>query len=763
MLIGLILAVVGLNLAVVGLVATGKSYASGSTGTVTAPTAPAGPYADGQTITVSGTGFSTRASGNTMEIIECADPDGTVANLPQDNSSCDGTTQNSNTIVPATDGSFTDQYPITELDTVVSGGGYESNINCNATNYCVLWIGEDDVGNFTGTTAQPVAFSPPFLINPAPTTEPTTLTTTLSGGGQSGTTISVPTDTAVTDTAHLTGTNAANAGGSVTYSVYSDSACTVAAGSGGTVNVTDGSVPASNPVALSGAGTYYWQASYSGDTTNAKSTSTCGTDGEIETVTAAPPTTAPTTLTTTLSGGGQSGTTISVPTDTAVTDTAHLTGTNAANAGGSVTYSVYSDSACTVAAGSGGTVNVTDGSVPASNPVALSGAGTYYWQASYSGDTTNAKSTSTCGTDGEIETVTTTTPPPPASTSVSTTLYGGGQSGTTISVPAGTSVTDTAHLSGANAASAGGTVTYSVYSDSACTVSAGSGGTVNVTDGSVAASTAVTLSTAGTYYWQASYSGDPANTMSKSTCGAEGEVETITTPTTTVQPTSLATSLMGASQFGGSWLWWHGHFIAVFSGTPVADSATLNGANAAEAGGTVTYTVYSDPWHDDVVANAGTVTVTDGVVPNSDPITLPTGIYFWQAVYSGDANNGPSTSPGGSEIEIVIPAPRCSVWGLRYGSCGCFGGLNLGFVVIGGGGSNGNGYGSGGGSNGNGYGSGGGSNGGSSNGGSSNGGGSNGGSSNGGGSNGGGSNGGGSHGGGSHGGGSNRWGSHGGG
>ena len=176
----------GLILAVTSLVVSGKSYASGSTGTVTAPTAPAGPYADGQTITVSGTGFATRASGNTIEIIECADPDGTPTNLPQDNSSCDGTTENSNTIVPATDGSFTDQYPITELDTVVSGGGYESNINCNATNYCVLWIGEDDVNNFTGTTDQPVAFSPPFLINPASgggtttTTEPTTTTTELS-------------------------------------------------------------------------------------------------------------------------------------------------------------------------------------------------------------------------------------------------------------------------------------------------------------------------------------------------------------------------------------------------------------------------------------------------------------------------------------------------------------------------------------------------------------------------------------------------------
>jgi len=178
---GLILAVVSLSLGVVGFVAIGPSFASGSTGTVTAPTAPAGPYTDGQTITVSGTGFSTRASGNTIQIIECADPDGTTANLPQDNTSCDTTTENPNTIEPSTSGAFSDQYQITELDTVVPAGGYQSNIDCNATNYCVLWIGEDAVNNFSGTTDQPVAFSPPFLVNPKASTQPTTLTTTLSG------------------------------------------------------------------------------------------------------------------------------------------------------------------------------------------------------------------------------------------------------------------------------------------------------------------------------------------------------------------------------------------------------------------------------------------------------------------------------------------------------------------------------------------------------------------------------------------------------
>ena len=109
---------------------------------------------------------------------------------------------------------------------------------------------------------------------------PTTISTSLSGGGAQGATISVPPGTPVTDSATLSGTNAATAGGTVTYNVYSDSACTVSAGTGGTVTVTNGTVPGSNPVTLSTTGTYYWTASYSGDSGNGPSTSACGAEKE---------------------------------------------------------------------------------------------------------------------------------------------------------------------------------------------------------------------------------------------------------------------------------------------------------------------------------------------------------------------------------------------------------------------------------------------------------------------------------------------------
>jgi hypothetical protein len=259
----------------------------------------------------------------------------------------------------------------------------------------------------------------------------------------------------------------------------------------------------------------------------------------------------------------------------------------------------------------------------------------------------------------------------PQSTSLSTSLSGGGQSGTSISVPTGTAVTDTATLSGANAATATGTVTYNLYSDSGCTTLApGGGGSAETitTAGSLPPSAPVTLSAAGTFYWGVSYSGDSSNQSSSSTCGTAGEVETVTASTTTPQSTRLRTRLIGGRSMGGRGFRWEGRVVAVVAGAYVTDTATLSGTNAATATGTVTYTVYTQQtfttnhhrlWHWVVLGTAGTVSVTAGQVPKSNAVTVPNGVYEWQAVYSGDSANQPSASRFGSETEIVIPSSQC--------------------------------------------------------------------------------------------------------
>ena len=347
------------------------------------------------------------------------------------------------------------------------------------------------------------------VVNGQPT-QTTSLSTSLSGVGQSGADISVPGGTAVSDSSTLSGTNAGSATGSVTYNVYSDPNCTqLVSGPDQESITTAGTMPGSQAVTLNAPGTYYWQATYSGDSTNDGSVSPCG--AEVETVVQ---TAAPTSLTTSLTGGGQSGGSITVAPGTAVADSSSLSGANAATATGGVTYSVYSDAACTqLVSGPDQESIATPGSLPDSQAVSLNSPGTYYWQAVYGGDSANAGSSSSCGS--EVETVS--QPSSPQPTSVDTQLTGGGNTNWSIIVPDGSSVTDQATLSGANVASAGGTVTYQVYSDSICSVPAAPASTVGVVDGVVPASAAVSLPT-GNYYWTVTYSGDASNDPSADSC-----------------------------------------------------------------------------------------------------------------------------------------------------------------------------------------------------------------------------------------------------
>ncbi|HET6457847.1 MAG TPA: SBBP repeat-containing protein, partial [Nitrosopumilaceae archaeon] len=99
---------------------------------------------------------------------------------------------------------------------------------------------------------------------------PTSISTTLSGS-------SISIGGSVTDSATLSG-NTANAGGSVTYNIYNNVSCTGTPVFTSTVTVTNGAVPSSSAFTPSVAGGYNAQAVYSGDSNNAGSTSTCGSE-----------------------------------------------------------------------------------------------------------------------------------------------------------------------------------------------------------------------------------------------------------------------------------------------------------------------------------------------------------------------------------------------------------------------------------------------------------------------------------------------------
>lgn len=107
-----------------------------------------------------------------------------------------------------------------------------------------------------------------------------------------------------------------------------------------------------------------------------------------------------------------------------------------------------------------------------------------------------------------------------------------------ISIPAGlTGEADHATLSGAQAAHAGGTVTYSLYRGKKCTAKSRvfKGRAQAVTGGRARASKKVRkVLRQGHYRWQVSYSGDASNLPAKSTCG--DEVLRVTAPVTVKGP-----------------------------------------------------------------------------------------------------------------------------------------------------------------------------------------------------------------------------------
>jgi len=455
----------------------------------------------------------------------------------------------------------------------------------------------------------------------------TSLSTELSGGGKKGAEITVAEGSKVKDTATLSGENASKAGGTLTYKVYSDSKCKELASEAGKVTVKEGKVPDSEEKELEAGKEYFWLAEYAGDEMNKASTSTCSK--EVETVKAN------TSLSTKLSGGGKEGEEITVAEGSKVKDQATLSGTKSAAAGGTITYRVYSDSKCEKLVANAGEGEVKEGKAPASNGVALS-AGTYYWRALYYGEDLYEGSAGVCG--AEVATVKST------SLSLTTSLSGEEQSGNRIEVQEESPVTDTATLSGEGVGTATGTVEYLVYSDEDCEELEVEAGEVTVEAGEVPDSEEVLLSTGTTYYWRAHYSGDLTHEAASSTCGDE--------IVAVAEDTALATMLTGIDKEGEEIE--PAEEIFVTPGTSVNDTAELSGENAEKATGVVEYNVYSDKECTKPFTETDRVKIeSEGVLPPSSPVVLPSGTYYWQASYPGDSFNKPSTSPCGKEVAKV--------------------------------------------------------------------------------------------------------------
>jgi archaellum component FlaG (FlaF/FlaG flagellin family) len=123
-------------------------------------------------------------------------------------------------------------------------------------------------------------------------------------------------------------------------------------------------------------------------------------------------------------------------------------------------------------------------------------------------------------------------------TTVATTL-------SATSIATGGSVSDQATITGA-APTAGGTITYTVYSDNICkTVVADATPSPNtVVNGGAPASKSITFNSAGTFYWQAVYSGDPStNTLANSSNCTDEQLVVISRQVSQITPTQTTCAM----------------------------------------------------------------------------------------------------------------------------------------------------------------------------------------------------------------------------
>ncbi|MGH9124725.1 MAG: beta strand repeat-containing protein, partial [Acidimicrobiales bacterium] len=464
---------------------------------------------------------------------------------------------------------------------------------------------------------------------------PTAITTT-----PSATTVAL--GQPISDSATLTGSN--NPTGTIEFDLFAPGQCgnrEVGPVFTSTVQV-DGNGTYESPTQFTPteAGSFDWVAVYSGDTDNASAASTCG--DETVDVTAG----SPTLLTTEASP--------SVPLGGTLFDDATLSGGSSPT--GTITFSLFGPNPD----GCGGTPAFTsmatvDGNGGYSSDIFTpTEQGTYIWQASYSGDAANAPATASC--DDPAESVTVTAAVPTLTTQASAAVTIGG------------AISDTADLEGTGSPT--GTITFQAFVvTEGCEPTAVFTSTVTVGGNGTYTSDTFTPTSAGTYAFVASYSGDTNNAAVTTSCGDPGESVTVSAAQPSIS--TSATSARSATSISG-----------------ISDTATLTGGD--DPTGTITFDLYpegdtfcrSDPIRTFSVAVNGDGSYSSPAVP----VTV-VGTYQWVASYSGDSNNfsadGACGDPGETSTLQAVPSlttqasPNAVLGGSIFDTATLTGGANV--------------------------------------------------------------------------------------
>jgi hypothetical protein len=199
------------------------------------------------------------------------------------------------------------------------------------------------------------------------------------------------------------------------------------------------------------------------------------------------------------------------------------------------------------------------------------------------------------------------------------TVIRNGSNATTTIAAFGTAVHADVHVSSTTAPIATSTVDFFVYSNQTCSGSPSIQNDIQLVNGRASSGTS-TVSVDGISY-KVHYDGESGVHPA-----ADGECVSVvaTGPNTAINITLSTTSAPVESS--------------------VSASSVLSG-HTLHASGTVAYTVYENSSCTTNPRSAGTKTVSEGVVPNSDTLGFPTaGTFYWRAVYSGDNLNSGASS-----------------------------------------------------------------------------------------------------------------------
>jgi hypothetical protein len=403
--------------------------------------------------------------------------------------------------------------------------------------------------------------------------------------------------------------------GSITFTLFFNGGSTpvdtemVTVNGNGSYTTPNGFTPGS------ASGVYQWNATYTGDNNN-NSASDLNNPTEQVTVDAPPLTFTTTPIPITVTLGVNSVT---------LNDSADLEG--GVNPTGTITFKLIEPGGGTVdtetasVAGNGSYTTPTGFTLPTTGTV----TGTYQWNASYSGDPSNPAASEITNVNEQVD-VSAASPTIVTIASPNLTLPTG---------PPGTvTLSDLALLSGG----------YSPTGSIVFTLTGPGGFSYTQTDtvsgnGIYAASTTLPTSgmVAGTYTWTARYSGDSNNNADSDQGGvAEQTVVSPASPTLTTTPPPSRAVLAATS-------------------TTLKDTAIL--ANGYHPVGTITFTLVAP---DGSTVDTETVTVNgNGTYTTPTGFTLPTsgtvtGIYQWNATYSGGPNNNPASDIDDVKEQVTV-------------------------------------------------------------------------------------------------------------